>query len=73
MPNTVMQAALPEILGNGNNEVRMGECMKLMRENQLTLKNALEGKSYCKFGYSAGALYATIIVDLQKLRLNSSV
>lgn len=66
MPNTVMQAALPEILGNGSNEVRLGECMQLMRLNQQTLKEGLEGKPYCTFGYSAGALYATIIIDLQK-------
>jgi tyrosine aminotransferase len=67
MPNTVMQSAVPEILANGNNEIRMGECMQLMRKNQLTLKNGLEGKGYCTFGYSAGALYATILIDLQKL------
>lgn len=73
MPNTVMQAALPGILEDASNEARLGECMQLMRENQLSLRSALEGRSYCRFGYSAGALYATIIVDLQKLRLNSSV
>ena len=64
MPNTVMQAALPSILQNADNELRMAECMKLMRANQLKLKNALESKSYCKFGHSAGALYATVLVDI---------
>lgn len=37
-----------------------------MRANQLTLKEGLEGEEYCTFGYSAGALYATIIINLQK-------
>jgi aspartate/methionine/tyrosine aminotransferase len=67
MPNTVMQASLPEILRNPVNNVHINGCMELMRINQTTLKEALKDKSYCTFGHSAGALYATIIIDLQKL------
>lgn len=66
MPNTVMQAAVPTILTNPINEKRLDECMQLMRHNQQTLKEALEGKSYCSFGYAAGALYATVLLDLSK-------
>ena len=38
MPNTVMQASLPEILDNSNNEDRMNQCMSLMKINQQTLE-----------------------------------
>jgi aspartate/methionine/tyrosine aminotransferase len=73
MPNTIMQVSIPEVLNNPNNETRMNECMVLMKENQLTLKEGLKDESYCTFGYSAGALYATIILDLQKLNFENSI
>jgi tyrosine aminotransferase len=38
MPNTVVQAAIPQILKNSNNDARMDDCMNLMKQNQLTLK-----------------------------------
>jgi tyrosine aminotransferase len=66
MPNTVMQAAVPSILANPLNEKRLEECMQLMRHNQQTLKEGLQGKPYCSFGYAAGALYATVLLDLGK-------
>lgn len=44
--------------------------MNLMRLNQLTLKDGLAGEHYCTFGYSAGALYATILIDLEKFHHN---
>ena len=40
--------------------------MKMMGVNQQTLKKGLEGEDYCKCGSSSGALYATIIIKVDK-------
>lgn len=72
MPNTVMQVALPEVLANHHNDEKMNACMALMKINQQTLLDGLKEEEYCTFGYSAGALYATIILNLDKLDFHNS-
>lgn len=67
-----MQVALPEVLVNPKNDEKMTACMGLMKINQQTLLDSLKEEEYCTFGYSAGALYATIILDLSKLNFHNS-
>jgi hypothetical protein len=44
----------------------MKECLDLMRENQRTLIDGLAGEDYCSFGNASGALYATILIKLER-------
>ena len=73
MPNTVMQTSVAEILNNPKNDERMNECMTLMKLNQQTLKEGLKNEDYCTFGHSAGALYATVIVNLGKIDFENTI
>lgn len=68
-----MQVSIPEVLANPNNDAKMTACMSLMKINQQTLLDGLKDEDFCTFGYSAGALYATIILDLQKLNFHNSI
>ena len=63
-----MQVALPGILFNENNEIRVKDRLEAMKVNQQTIKNGLEGENYCKIGSSSGAMYATIVIDLKKFK-----
>ncbi len=47
--------------------------MEMMKINQQTLKDGLSGEDYCTFGHSAGALYATVIVDLTKVNFADTI
>lgn len=41
--------------------------MVIMKGNQQLLVEELAGEDYCRFGDAAGALYATVLVKLEKL------
>jgi len=42
----------------------MKECMTSMKENKKLIEESLKDSTYCKFGDSSGALYATILIDI---------
>jgi aspartate/methionine/tyrosine aminotransferase len=47
--------------------------MAMMKINQQALKDGLKNEEYCTFGHSAGALYATVIVDLAKVNFENTI
>ena len=66
MPTTIVQKAIPGIIFNLNNVIKMKDCIGRMHHNQKILKEELRNEHYCSFGHSCGAIFATIIIHLEQ-------
>lgn len=68
MPHTVMQSSVDQILNNEANEAHLQEKIQLMAKNQHLLQSTLSSEDYCKVGNALGALYGTIVLNLEKFK-----
>jgi len=64
MPTTIVQKAIPGIIFNLNNVIKVKDCVARMHHNQKILKKELRNEDYCSFGHSSGAIFATIVLHL---------
>jgi hypothetical protein len=64
MPHTVMQSSIKGILNNPINVEYLKSKMEIMKNNKFEIKKYLSKSKYCQFGASSGALYGTIILNM---------